>query len=109
VKTAQTLKTLEGVEMTKGNEPAFPVFEESTEFNEFTGQYEDGPLYPKRGLAKRELFAAMAMQAAISCKETQSEPHDSMRQHQRDVSTYAVGMADALLAELERRDSEKKK
>ena len=51
------------------------------------------------GLAKRELFAAMAMQGLIS-SNPESKTDNSMNQEFLLVAKYSVQLADALLAEL---------
>lgn len=62
------------------NEPAFPA---STE----TG-------FGMTGLTRRELFAAMAMQAFIS------NPANVGRTSPQDIASAACGAADALIAQL---------
>lgn len=67
--------------MTHGNESAFPEVQEQPQFN-----------HHSYGLTKREYFASMAMQGIVS------SPYDDYSH--ASVAFYAVGMADALIEEL---------
>lgn len=93
--------------MTKANESAFPVTNENSPSSNLERQ---------RGLTKRELFAAMAMQGLLSAiysdikmlsefTRSQYTPEPSGFNYVNGceaVSKNAVSYADALLKELER-------
>jgi hypothetical protein len=57
-----------------------------------------GSLYPEKGLNKRELFAAMAMQGLLAKSEEMTPSH---------LAQWAVTNADALLAALKETPSER--
>lgn len=71
------------------------------------------PAFPSHnkhhGLTKRELFAAMAMQGIVNHEMTYgiyNKPSTKeiwRTDHTAEIADYAVAMADALLAELERK------
>lgn len=73
--------------------PAFPV----VAFNE-EGEMTTPEAY--NGLSKREYFAALAMQGYCACM--QSDRFNGVKDS--DLAAWAVNMADALLAELDKKD-----
>lgn len=71
------------------NEPAFP----------------ETPLSGgKLGLTKREYFTGLAMQAVLSRTDTRATKDKASELHQA-VAEFAIQIADALLAELEKTDA----
>lgn len=78
--------------MTNPNDPAAPTNKSYTMNDPAAGDYttRESPMYP--GLTKREFFAAMAMQGFIA-RARDSETW-------RGVAESAIGLADALIAEL---------
>jgi len=96
--------------MTKGDEPAFPGPEFTSE-GEFGRLTRSGIVTP--GLTKRELFAAMAMQGMSRFEFSQAFVKAALKDdpgfYPGDyVAKMAVGYADALIAELakSRQDAE---
>lgn len=80
------------------NESAFPKMR-GTEPSSF--QYRE--FGPVGGLTKREVFAAMAMNAVASGKHSFAGTHNRLGEfNEFDVVKMAVKYADALIAELER-------
>lgn len=79
--------------MSKGSEPAFPTPERLVMRGVGHGIRCEG------GLTKRELFAAMMVQAAIHCGH---DLDDEPRTKHQLIARDAVRMADALIAELEK-------
>lgn len=78
--------------MRNSNQPAIPCDEYDLQAGHWEGRYEVQKQF--RGLTKRELFAAMAMQGLLACPEEGLDA-DYMARN-------AVTCADAMLAELER-------
>lgn len=79
-----------------GNEPAYPGIEGVPGYGNqtpITGPNGLAWVCHNQGLTKRELIAAMAMQGICA------GDHEN-KYSERDVTQWAVSMADALLAEL---------
>lgn len=77
--------------MSNADEPAYPELRESVDKE---APYRGHVFKSDGGLTKRELFAAMAMCGKLGDSSESGE--------YEDYAVTAVGMADALLAELER-------
>lgn len=82
--------------------PAFPTEQILKEHDEQRLQYEYVP-QKYSGLSKRELFAAMCMQALVGNVNCIESISDWMGDHPGETSvSVAVKCADALIAELEK-------
>lgn len=75
--------------MSAGNEPAYPLDSADYRLNGW------------RGLTKRELFAAMAMQGMHASGLCKAGTKQEVPELLAVVATYAVNQADALIAALE--------
>jgi hypothetical protein len=80
---------------TRGEEPAFPQLDIESCERDGHGDLIDPFVTSAGGLSKRELFAGMAMQGLLA-----SGPHDC---EAAGIAHDAVLFADALLAELEKK------
>lgn len=72
--------------MTNPNDLAYPSYQEG--------------YAPQRGLTKRELFAAMAMQATLSNPHTAAQNEEGLNALPGVVSICAIEIADALIEAL---------
>lgn len=82
-----------------GEESAFPEIRTEASYDNGDGPY--GETSSHGGLTKRELLAAMAMQGMLS-HATRYQPHNPGTPWMECMSTEAVNLADALIAELEK-------
>lgn len=81
--------------MTRANEPAFPN----------TFPLNDGGVAVTNGLTKREIIAAMAMQGILSGLTPELEDLKDVEDWGADnLAKVSIFAADALLAELEKRE-----
>lgn len=95
--------------MSKANEPAFPSIESDPDY--LRGHDAEASttvvarVYSTGGLSKREYFAAMAMQGLLAAHHSDEWERCAGRQHTAAewLVINAVDVADALLAELEKR------
>jgi hypothetical protein len=80
-------------QMINANDPAFPpIFEPRS--------VQGGSVIPAKGFTKREYFAGLAMQGVMFWDATVNEPRETGKVER--LAENAVGMADALLKELEK-------
>lgn len=78
--------------MNNSNQSAFPLAASHGEYNDVIVPFADG-------LTKREYFAAKAMQGILSNRELINGYTSSSA---KDVATFAIECADAILAELDK-------